>query len=184
MMNPFLDAYPKELEVSGKLYRIRTDYRAVLKVMHRVNEAEEPFARLLAVLWLYKEMPDDLEAAVRTATDFIAGDQPKRDAGSAERKQTFSYEKDAPFIASDFLRFYRIDLASCRYLHWWKFQMLLEGLPDDSGTKTRIGYRSINTGKIKDREERERIRRIQRRISLEDVEADEYRIGELFGGLM
>ena len=62
--------------------------------------------------------------------------------------------------------------------------MLLEGLPDDSGTKTRIGYRSINTGKIKDREERERIRRIQRMIALEDTEADEYRIGELFGGLM
>ena len=37
MMDPFFDAYPKELEVSGKLYRIRTDYRAVLKVMHRVK---------------------------------------------------------------------------------------------------------------------------------------------------
>lgn len=184
MMDPFFDAYPKELEVSGKLYRIRTDFRAVLKVMHEVRDAEEPFARLSAVLWLYRDIPDDAEAAVRAATDFIAGGRTKCGAGSAERKRTFSYEKDATFIVGDFLRFYRIDLTSCRYLHWWKFQMLLEGLPDDSGTKTRIGYRSINTGKIKNREERERIRRIQRRISLEDVGADEYRIGELFGGLM
>ena len=183
-MNPFLDAYPKELEVSGKLFRIRTDFRTVLKVMRDVKEADESFDRLSAILCLYLDMPDDAEAAVRAATDFIVGDRPRSVDGSMDRRKTFSYEKDAVFIVSDFLRFYRIDLTSCRYLHWWKFQTLLEGLPDDSGTKTRIGYRSIDAGKIKNREERERIRRIQRMISLDDTEADEGLIGELFSRMM
>ena len=61
--------------------------------------------------------------------------------------------------------------------------MLLEGLPDDSGTKTRIGYRSIDAGKIRDKQERRRIQKIQRVISLED-ERDEEQIGDLFAAAM
>ena len=56
---------------------------------------------------------------------------------------------------------------------------MLEGLPDDSGTKTRIGYRSIDAGNIRDKQERQRIQKIQRAISLED-ERDEEQIGDLF----
>ena len=59
----------------------------------------------------------------------------------------------------------------------------LEGLPDDSGTKTRIGYRSIDAGKIRDKQERKRIQKIQRAISLED-ERDEEQIGDLFAAAM
>ena len=74
-------------------------------------------------------------------------------------------------------------MLTCKYLHWQKFQMLLEGLPDDSGVKTRIGYRSIDAGKIRDKQERQRIQKIQRAISLED-ERDEEQIGDLFAAAM
>ena len=49
--------------------------------------------------------------------------------------------------------------------------------------KTRIGYRSIDAGKIRDRQERQRIQKIQRAISLED-ERDEEKIGDLFAAAM
>lgn len=183
-MNPFYDTFPRKLEVRGNLYKIRTDFRAVLKAMHDVKEAKEPLARLLAVLQLYREIPEDKEAAVRAVADFITGSSPKQREGSKEKKPTFSYEEDAPYIVSDFLRDYGIDLTSCGYLHWWKFQILLDGLSDDSSVKTRIGYRSIDTGKIKNREERNRIRKIQRSIALKDTEVDDEQIGELFWNLM
>ena len=61
--------------------------------------------------------------------------------------------------------------------------MLLEGLPDDSGVKTRIGYRSIDVGKIKDRHERQRIQKIQKAIALKD-ETDEEYISGLFADAM
>ena len=61
--------------------------------------------------------------------------------------------------------------------------MLLEGLPDDSGVKTRIGYRSIDAGKIRDRHERQRIQKIQNAIALKD-ETDEEYISELFADAM
>lgn len=58
------------------------------------------------------------------------------------------------------------------------------GLSEDSEIKKRISYRCIDAGKIKDRHERARIIRIQKAVSIEDTEADEGRIGELFGSLM
>lgn len=185
-MNPLYEPLPKKVEVGGILYPIKTDFRAVLKLIGEVKQAEEPGSRLFLILRLYKnEIPPDIQGAVQAVTDFIAGirsaEKEKEREGSG--KQTFSYEKDAPYIVSDFRNYYGIDLLACKYLHWQKFQMLLEGLPDDSGTKTRIGYRSIDAGKIRDKQERKRIQKIQRAISLED-ERDEEQIGDLFAAAM
>ena len=47
----------------------------------------------------------------------------------------------------------------------------------------KIGYRSIDAGKIRDKQERRRIQKIQRAISLED-ERDEEQIGDLFAAAM
>ena len=184
-MDPFCEPFPKELRVGGKDYPIRTDFRAVLKIVSNLQEAEGPAEKLIHTLSLFKTMPENVEEAVKAVGDFIAcREEGERPEEKKERKKTFSYKKDAPFIVSDFLRFYDIDLTSCKYLHWQKFQLLLEGLSGDSETKQRIAYRSINTGKIKDRHERERIQRIQRAIAIEDTEADAERIGDLFGRLM
>lgn len=185
-MNPLYEPLPKKVEVGGILYPIKTDFRAVLKLIGEVKQAEEPGSRLFLILRLYKnEIPPDIQGAVQAVTDFIAGirsaEKEKEREGSG--KQTFSYEKDAPYIVSDFRNYYGIDLLACKYLHWQKFQMLLEGLPDDSGTKIRIGYRSIDAGKIRDKQERKRIQKIQRAISLED-ERDEEQIGDLFAAAM
>ena len=185
-MNPLYEPLPKKVEVGGILYPIKTDFRAVLKLIGEVKQAEEPGSRLFLILRLYKnEIPPDIQGAVKAVTDFIAGirsaEKEKEREGSG--KQTFSYEKDAPYIVSDFRNYYGIDLLACKYLHWQKFQMLLEGLPDDSGTKTRIGNRSIDAGKIRDKQERKRIQKIQRAISLED-ERDEEQLGDLFAAAM
>ena len=61
---------------------------------------------------------------------------------------------------------------------------MLEGLPEDSEIKKRIGYRAMNPDKIKNKEERSRIIKIQKMISIEDEEVDAERIGDLFGGQM
>lgn len=184
-MNPLYEPFPDRLEVGGRMLPIKTDFRAVLKMIESLELGKNQEDRMTAILGLYKEMPDDLEGAIRAVADFIEGDREKGpEEEGRERKKTLSYKKDAPYIIGDFLRFYGIDLTSCRHLHWQKFQTLLVGLSEDSEIKKRIVYRCVDTGKIKDRHERERIRRIQRAISVEDTEADAGRIGELFGGLM
>ena len=65
-------------------------------------------------------------------------------------------------------------------MHWWEFRALFLALPDDSETKKRIGYRSMKLNDIKDKEERRRIRKIQRDIMIpvSDTLSDED-IGEI-----
>ena len=60
------------------------------------------------------------------------------------------------------------------YMHWWKFRALLDGLRDDTEIKRRMYYRSVDTSKIKNKDERKRIRRIQAEIRLpQEVMSDE-----------
>lgn len=186
-MNPFYEPFPKTVGVGGRRYPIKTDFRAALKLLDCLETEDKQEAKLMAILGMYKELPEDAEAAVRAAADFLAGgkEEKREDEGQEEKekKKTISYKKDAPYIIGDFLRFYNIDLTSCRYLHWQKFQVLLAGLSEDSETKKRIAYRCIDVGKIRDKHERARIIRIQKAISIEDMEADAGRIGDLFGNL-
>lgn len=185
-MNPFYEPFQNTVEVGGKHFLIKTDFRAVLKLLDCLEEKRDQEGMARAILWLYEdELPADVEAAIRAIADFLTGDkEEKQEEEETERKKTLSYKKDAPYIIGDFLRFYGVDLTSCRYLHWQKFQTLLTGLSEDSETKKRIAYRCVDAGKIKDKYERARIVRIQKAISIEDTEADAGRIGELFSGLM
>lgn len=184
-MNPFYESFPNTVRLDGKDFYIETDFRAVMYILDVLSDPKAGQKKKVnAILGLYKEIPSNVDEAVRVIGDFIVGDR-EEDCEKEEKKikKTLSYDKDAPYIAGDFLHFYGIDLTSNEYLHWKKFQLLLTGLPEDSETKTRIAYRLINTSKIKNKEERSRIIRIQKAISIEDTEADVERIGELFGSL-
>ena len=189
MIHAFYESFPETVMVEGRSYHIRTDFRNVLRLIDIAEENQDEQECLVALLSMYDhEIPVNAEAAVYAISNFILGeeDQEKHEDESEEehRNKTLSFSKDAPFIAGDFLRFYQMDLTRIKYLHWKKFQFLLDGLPEESETKKRIAYRAMDAGKIKDKHERERILRIQRNISLEDTEADAGRRGDLFGGLI
>ena len=100
---------------------------------------------------------------------------------SRTKKNVISFEVDAPFIASAFLQCYGIDLfRESTKMHWWKFRMLLDGLPADTEIKKRITYRSMDAASIKDKKERERIRKIQAEIALPQEVLSDYEIGNAF----
>ena len=73
-MNPLYEPLPKSVEVGGILYPVKTDFRAVLKLIGEVKQAGEPGSRIFLILRLYKkEIPPDIQGAVQAVTDFIAG---------------------------------------------------------------------------------------------------------------
>ena len=55
---------------------------------------------------------------------------------------------------------------------------------EDCELKKRMGYRSIDLNQIKDKEERERIRKIQKQIAIIDYEVTSEEIGDAFGNMM
>ena len=84
------------------------------------------------------------------------------------KKQIFSYEYDAKYIYSAFLDQYGLDLNEIDYLHWFKFKALFEGLKSDNKICEIMGYRAIDLSKIKDKEQKQHYKRLQREFALPD----------------
>ena len=118
---------PDSVIVSGKSYRINTDYQffilfsQMVKHPHRYEEYN----------YLYKgAIPPDLKAGFEAIKDY------EPDA------ILLDYEIDADLIYSAFWQRYGIDLKKRNlHLHWYKFQALLAGLTDTKLNKV-MEYRA------------------------------------------
>ena len=92
---------PTRLEVGGKAYPIHSDYRDILDILHRLNDASEPeFIRWRVALALFYE-----------------GDLPRSDYPEAMQK------------LADFLNCGQT-LRALPYLHWWTFMAWFNSIGD------------------------------------------------------
>lgn len=183
------DPFPETVEVSGKQYPIQTDYKDWInfgRMMLDPDISEDD--KLLAVLGWYKEtLPNDPADAILALNNFYAGGlspdiKPKTAGQPAHKRPLLSFEYDGAFILSGFLEYYGIDLTAAD-MHWWKFKALLEGLPDSCELKKRMAYRAVNLSEIKDKNERRRIRKIQRSIMI-PCTLNDRDIGDAFAGVI
>lgn len=180
-MNVFYEYYPEYIMVNGKEYPVITDYREWIRFSDMIkSDISTPLKlRFLSEMFLddipniYSE--EGLAATIMGITDFLmmeGTDFPlenvRADEGQCDKGIYYDY--DAPYIISAFLRDYGIDLLEIPYLHWWKFRMLLDGLDEKSQIKERIYYRTVDVQSIKDKDERKRILKVRRMITLPDEE--------------
>lgn len=123
---------PTSLEVSGKEYAIRTDYRVILDILAAMNDPEifdpgmteeekkmEQFMTMLQILYIdFDSMPPkDWQEAMKKAVDFIdcgikGDDKPK--------PRTMDWEQDAPIIAPEISKIAGRDIRIGK-THWWEF---------------------------------------------------------------
>lgn len=194
-MNILFQKFPDSVSVHGKRYRIETDFREWIKLYELFEQTEKFNRQILDIIldW-YEVIPADEIAAVRALEKFMAGAPiPEPAAGDGKgsekqkrqrrnRKPVFSFTQDAVQIYSAFLAVYGIDIETVPYMHWWKFLILFEGLPENTEIKERIYYRSVDLKDIKSKEERKRIAEIKKRIELRNParKLDAYQIGDVF----
>ena len=88
-------------------------------------------------------------------------------------KQIYSYEFDDELIYSAFKDQYGVDLQDIKYLHWWKFKAMFEGLKDDNQIVKIMGYRAMDISKIKDKDEKKHYKRLQQLYALPDMRTAE-----------
>ena len=74
---------------------------------------------------------------------------------------------------------YKIDLNKIRYLHWWKFKALFNGLNEDNKLIKIMGYRSIDLRKISDKDEKQRYRELQKLYALPQPKEDKQKLEEI-----
>lgn len=116
---------PTSLEVGGREYEIRSDYRAVLDVMAVMADPDiDGEERAVTALYVfYPDLDDmpagDLEEAVGRMHWFINGGTDER--SSRRRPRLMDWEQDFPLIVSPVNRVMGREVRAMDYLHWWTF---------------------------------------------------------------
>lgn len=164
-MNILVDRLPTAVSVGGTRYQIETDYRAAVAFELLVDSGEENLGELLRPFYPYG-IPGNVEDAVEAALWFYrCGEEiPEKSEKATKKPRSYSFEVDAETIFADFWHYYNIDLSN-ESLHWWTFRALLAGLPDDSGYKLRVYYRTCDI-KGMPKAEQARIKRIRNMIAI------------------
>lgn len=116
---------PKSLEVNGKEYDIRSDFRAILDIINVFTdpnyEVDEKWIVCLTILYVdFDDLPSaDYEEAMKKASWFI-------DCGNEEEKDTkkpplMDWVQDAPVIIPSINRVLGYECRAKEYVHWWTF---------------------------------------------------------------
>ena len=146
---------PVSLNVGGKEYAIRTDYRVVLDILSAMNdpdiyepgmtEEEKKQAQIMTMLQIlyedFYEIPSsDWKEAAEKACDFI-------DCGidNKPKPKIMDWQQDAPLIVPAVNKVYGSEIRAEKYMHWWTFM----GLYMEIGQSTYATVISIREKKRK-----------------------------------
>lgn len=190
MLNVLYENFPDYVFVHGVRYAIETDFREWIRFSELVEDETVPWQIKVELMlqWYSNDVPEDLEAAIYALGDFLAARKLYRESEEAleeeknPKEPVFSFTDDAGCIYGAFVECYGIDLQRVPHMHWWKFKTLLDGLPHDTEFKQRVMYRNLDANSIKDKEERKRVKRIQKEIALRKKRRhlSDYEIGDVF----
>lgn len=191
-----LEKPPVSVEIGGKFYEIDADFRTMIKLEATifdkgVTESQDIFAKEMmkysdisyddamanakyfeAMDVFYKgKIPDDLEGAMEKLLWFYSCGKTEKRRKSI-KKPVFDFKVDFDYINAGFMQDYKIDLFDIGFLHWWKFMSLFSALHDDCKICEIIGWRSADT-KGMDKEQKKRIKEMQRTYALPDAKTEE-----------
>ena len=116
---------PTTLEISGKEYKIRTDFRVILNIIAALNDREltEQEKAYVCIKCLYEspeKIPDDdMEKALEKAFWFIdCGDNMPEDV---QPLKLYDWKQDENIIFPAVSKTAGFPVRSAEYLHWWEF---------------------------------------------------------------
>ena len=144
--------------------------------------------------WYVDDRPEDVAASITALQRFLCAEEIYQEGERRTGEEweddldggvgsSFSFRQDAICIYSAFMEVYGIDIETIPYMHWWKFLVLFWGLPDDTEIKERIHHRTVDLATVKNKEERERIKKIRKKIAIRNPQRklNDYQIGDVFG---
>ena len=190
-MNLLTTTLPDTVTVDGREYTIHTDFRDWIRFCEMLLDEElKEEEKIYIALMMYKEeQPSNVQLALKGLTDFyLMSDEVVTEEQTEEHteeievapKPIYDWTVDSAYIIGAFQKTYGIDLMNIEYMHWWRFKALFTSIIEFD-LEERIGYRALDTSKIKDKDERKRLDRIKKSLTLKTNVTDE-EIGGVFGG--
>lgn len=113
---------PTSLEIDGRDYEIRTDFRVVLLIFEAYNNPElSDIEKTMACLnCLYKDdVPDNVNEAVKKAVWFLDGGDIPKSKQAPVKIMDWEYDQSIIFPAINKVAGY--ETRTVDYLHWWSF---------------------------------------------------------------
>ena len=115
---------PKSAEIGGKMYEIRSDYRACLDILTCLTDPELSGEEhtIVALSIFYPDMVEIPNRDLQTAVDYMVwflncGDE----NDNRKRPKLMDWEQDFQYIVSPINRAVGYEIRSVEYLHWWTF---------------------------------------------------------------
>ena len=192
-MNLLTTTLPDTITVDGREYAIHTDFRDWIRFCEMLldEELKEEEKVYIALMMYKEEQPSNIQLALKGLTDFylmaeeVVNDTEEQIEEHTEEievtpKPIYDWTVDSAYIIGAFQKTYGIDLMNIEYMHWWRFKALFTSIIEFD-LEERIGYRALDTSKIKDKDERNRLDRIKKSLMLKTSVTDE-EIGGVFGG--
>lgn len=177
-----MNSYPEYIEVSGKRYKINTDYKLALKCdeIFRDNSICDTEKTLAIIYILLGEEAlknfDNYEKIVKLLTRYLTCNNNYEDLDDEEPSMDF--KQDIKYIKPSFVSDYGIDLDK-NDMSWFKFHDMLNGLTDNC-VLNRV--RAIREEPLSDKKgkERQKWEKLKKQVELkhektsEEKELDKY----------
>lgn len=165
---------PVSLEVGGKSYAIRTDYRVVLNIYQAFNDPEltneEKCYVCLKCLYTTSILKEHLQEAVEKAYWFVGGgDVPQENVRSVK---VMDWKQDESIIFPAVSKVAGYSVRAAEYVHWWEFIGLFNEVGDGLFAEV-VSIRSkLKKGKKLDKYEREFYRNHRKFIDLKEPKSE------------
>lgn len=181
-MISFTAGLPRSIEIDGEAYAIDTDYRIMADFEMKIANADmtdrTAFARVLSetVSALFTEFPKaDIQQIIEGVLWYYrCGNEPRDTYGtSRSNKRYYDYGEDSDYIYAAFKQQYGDDLITS-HMHWWEFRAKFMALTEATEFVKIMQYRGTDTSKIKCREERFRIKKLQARYALKSQRVQKF----------
>ena len=184
---------PKTINVLGREYKINTDFRTFIRICGIISDDEMPqekkCANVIHEAFGEKVLPPSLKETLKALAKFQAcssDDDCKKEnetTNNCRCERVVDFYEDSGLIYAAFLTQYGINLKEIEYLHWWDFLELFHGLSGEHKILEAMRVRACNLSKIKNKQERARMRELKRIYRLKDlrtVKEQEEEIANLF----
>lgn len=173
---------PRFITIGGAAYAINTDYRIMADFEKKIEDADmsdkTAFAQVLSetVSALFIEVPKaETQQIIEGLLWYYRCGKELRNVPQTPRsnKRYYDYDEDADYIYAAFMQQYGDNLITS-HMHWWEFRAKFISLTEDTEFVKIMQYRGTDVSKIKCKEERSRIKRIQERYALKSQKIQKF----------
>ena len=167
------EQFPNSIKIGEKNYAINTDYRIMANLETKISRADISDANKFAEIFretisaLFIEIPnEDIREIIKgVLLYYCCGKEPSPKKSEGGSKRCYDNDEDSYYLFAAFMQQYGDDLITS-HMHWWEFRAKFTALTEETEFVKIMQYRSINISKIKNKEERARIKKLQERFAL------------------